>query len=260
MGHEPMLAPMLHIESIANADLGPLPCAAILLTSANGARALAAHPRLSELKPLPVLAVGKTSADAARAAGFTDVTSANGDAVDLARLAATRFPQSKIPLLHVAGQDRSGDLAGALSSQGIAVRIAVAYRAAAATQFPPDTRDALTRGTIDAVLHFSRRSVDAYLDMQPRSPSRRRRAHALLPVITRRRAAAARRRNAHSHRRAPRRSKPARADHLAIPAVSIPPREGRVDASEAQRPGGEIRYSRYPHPRATRGPSPRGEG
>ena len=163
MGHEPMLAPMLHIESIANADLGPLPCAAILLTSANGARALATHPRLSELKPLPVLAVGKTSADAARAAGFTDVTSANGDAVDLARLAATRFPQSRIPLLHVAGLDRSGDLAGSLSSQGIAVRIAVAYRAAAATQFPPDTRDALTRGTIDAVLHFSRRSVDAYL-------------------------------------------------------------------------------------------------
>jgi uroporphyrinogen-III synthase len=162
-GHDVMLAPMLRIETIGNADLGPLPYAAILLTSANGARALAGHPRLSELKTLPVLAVGQTSADAARDAGFIDVTSAHGDAADLARLAATRFPQSKIPLLHVAGADRSGDLAGALSAQGIAVRIAVAYRAAAATEFPPDTRDALTRGTIDAVLHFSRRSVDAYL-------------------------------------------------------------------------------------------------
>ena len=259
MGHDVMLAPMLHIESIANADLGPLPCAAILLTSANGARALAAHPRLSELKPLPVLAVGQTSADAARAAGFTDVTSADGDAVDLARLAATRFPQSRIPLLHVAGLDRSGDLAGSLSSQGIAVRIAVAYRAAAATQFPPDTRDALTRGTIDAVLHFSRRSVDAYLDMQPRSPSRRRRARSLLPVVARRRTAAARRRNAHPHRRAPRRSKPARADHLAIQAVSsLPGGEGRRRAS-ARRPGGESSAARSsPTPLAALGPSSRG--
>ena len=85
-----------------------------------------------------MLAVGQTSADAARAAGFTDVTSADGDAGDLARLAATRFPRSKIPLLHVAGLDRSGELAGALSAQGIAVRIAVAYRAAAATAFPAE--------------------------------------------------------------------------------------------------------------------------
>jgi uroporphyrinogen-III synthase len=163
MGHDVMLSPMLRIETIADADLGPLPCAAILLTSANGARALAGHPRLPELKTLPVLAVGQTSADTARDAGFADVTSANGDAADLARLAAVRFPGSKIPLLHVAGLDRSGDLAGALSAQGIAVRIAVAYRAMAATDFPPDIRAALTRGTIDAVLHFSRRSVDAYL-------------------------------------------------------------------------------------------------
>src|SRR5688572_2316006 len=80
MGHDVMLAPMLRIETIADADLGPPPCAAILLTSANGARALAGHPRLPELKALPVLAVGKTSAETARDAGFTDVTSANGDA------------------------------------------------------------------------------------------------------------------------------------------------------------------------------------
>jgi uroporphyrinogen-III synthase len=162
MGHEPVLAPMLRIEMIANPDLGPLP-AAILLTSANGARALAAHPRLAELRPRPVLAVGRTSADEARAAGFSDVASANGDADDLARLVTTRFAGSKTPLLHVAGADRSGDLAGALSARGIAVRIAVAYRAAAATEFPDETRAALGRGDITGVLHFSRRSVEAYL-------------------------------------------------------------------------------------------------
>jgi uroporphyrinogen-III synthase len=153
---------MLRIEIIADADLGPKPTA-ILLTSANGARALAAHPRLPEFLPLPVLAVGQTSADAARGAGFADVTSADGDADDLAHLAITRFSGSKTPLLHVAGFDRSGELAGTLSAQNIPVRIAVAYRAAAATGFPAEIRGALTHGDVAGVLHFSRRSAETYL-------------------------------------------------------------------------------------------------
>ena len=57
-GHEVMLAPLLRIEAVADADLGAPPWAAILLTSANGARAIAGHPRRGELLALPVLAVG----------------------------------------------------------------------------------------------------------------------------------------------------------------------------------------------------------
>src|SRR5919108_2899154 len=96
MGHEPLLAPMLRIEMLPDADLGGKP-AAILLTSANGARALAAHPRLPEFLSVPILAVGRTSADAARGAGFADVTSADGDAAALVRLAATRFRGAPTP-------------------------------------------------------------------------------------------------------------------------------------------------------------------
>src|SRR3954468_1058535 len=47
--HEVMLAPLLHIEAVANADLGAPPWAALLLTSANGARAVERHPRRFEL-------------------------------------------------------------------------------------------------------------------------------------------------------------------------------------------------------------------
>jgi len=47
-GHEVVLAPLLHIEAVADADLGEPPWAAILLTSANGARAVAEHPRRAE--------------------------------------------------------------------------------------------------------------------------------------------------------------------------------------------------------------------
>ena len=159
-GHEAVLAPLLHIEAVANADLGALPCAAILITSANGARALASHPRRGELMALPVLAVGRSSADAARAAGFTDVASADGDAGDLGRLAAERFAGAALPLLYLAGEDRSGELA----VPGLAVRTVVVYRAAKTEQFPPAVRTALEQGRIDGVLHFSRRSVEAYVE------------------------------------------------------------------------------------------------
>ena len=158
-GHETVLAPLLRIETIADADLGAPPFAAVLLTSANGARAVARHSRRGELLHLPVLAVGRSSAEAARLAGFADVTSADGDARDLTRLATGRFAGAKAPLLYLAGEDRSGELALA----GAAVRTVVIYHAAMAEHFQPEVREALTQGRIDGVLHFSRQSAESYV-------------------------------------------------------------------------------------------------
>jgi uroporphyrinogen-III synthase len=159
LGHDVALAPLLHIEPVANADFGSPPWSAILLTSGNGARALAKHPRRGELLALPVLAVGRSSADAALAAGFADVTSADGGAGDLARLAAERFAGVTQPLLYLAGEDRSGEL----SVPGLTVHTVVVYRAAQAERLPPAAHSALEQGKIDGVLHFSRRSVESYL-------------------------------------------------------------------------------------------------
>jgi uroporphyrinogen-III synthase len=162
-GHEVMLAPLLHIEAVADADLGAPPWAAILLSSANGARAIAAHARRAELSGLPVLAVGRSSAEAARAAGFADVVSADGDGRDLARLAAARLSGSHQPLLYLAGEDRARDLVGELAAHGLTVRTVVIYRAASVSAFPQGVRAALEQGRIDGVLHFSRRSADTYV-------------------------------------------------------------------------------------------------
>jgi len=159
-GHDVMLAPLLHIEAVPDADFGAPPFAGVLITSANGARALAGHPRRGECLALPVLAVGASSAEAARRAGFTDVKSADGDAADLARLAATRFAGAASPLLHIAGEDRAGELA----LPGLRLRTVVAYRAAKAKAFPPPVLEALRQGALDGILHFSRRSAESYLD------------------------------------------------------------------------------------------------
>src|SRR6202043_3392458 len=83
---------------------------------------------------------------------------------DLARLVASRVPptQVRLPLLYLAGEDRAGDLAAALAAHGIAVRTLVVYRAVAATGLPRPVRDALAAGDVDGVLHYSRRSADAF--------------------------------------------------------------------------------------------------
>jgi uroporphyrinogen-III synthase len=161
-GHVVVATPLLRIEAVEDADIGGGPWAAILVTSANAARGIAGHSRLSELRALPVLAVGKRSARAMRAAGFADVSSAAGGADDLTRLAAERLKKGA-PLLYLAGADRSGDIAGDLTAQNFVVRTAVIYRAVAADGLPHSAADALASG-LDGVVHFSRRSAEAYVN------------------------------------------------------------------------------------------------
>jgi uroporphyrinogen-III synthase len=163
-GHEVMLAPMLRIEAIPNAGFGAGPWGAVLMTSANGPRVMAKHPRLKELLGLPVLTVGRSSAEAARAAGFTNVESADGDGEDLVRLVAVRFVGVEKPLLYPAGEDRARNLFGDLAKYGIAVETAVVYRAAKAARLSPEVQTALQAGGVDGVIHFSQRSVETYLE------------------------------------------------------------------------------------------------
>jgi len=161
-GHAPVLAPLLRVERIA-ADLGAGPFAAVLLTSANAARAIAAHPRRDQLLGLPLFAVGEASAEAARAAGFRDVHAAGGDAAALVRLVAEAMPRAAHPLLYLAGADRAADIVGALAERQLTVRLAVIYRAVAQA-LPAAAAAALRSGAIDAVLHFSRRSALLYCE------------------------------------------------------------------------------------------------
>jgi uroporphyrinogen-III synthase len=161
-GHTVMVAPLLRIAPVAG-EFGSGPFAAVLTTSANAARAVATHARIGELRTVPLYTVGGRSAEAARAAGFTSVRSADGDANDLIGIVAQELAGAAAPLLYLAGEDRSVDLAAELGHHGLTVRTAVVYRAAAAERFPPAAEQAIAKGELDSVLHYSRRSADAFL-------------------------------------------------------------------------------------------------
>src|SRR5262249_2147911 len=88
-GHHVTLAPLLGVGA-ADFDRRGAPLSAVVMTSANAARAIARHPRREALVALPAFPVGRHTAEAARAAGFREVECADGDKDDLAALLRAR--------------------------------------------------------------------------------------------------------------------------------------------------------------------------
>jgi len=164
LGHDAVIAPVLTIETIPDAVIGQGPYAAVLITSGNAVRAIAAHPRFGALVGLACFAVGSQTAAAARKAGFTTLHVAGGDGGDLARLIAERLADRTRPLLYLAGDDRARDMAAELAPHGFRIELAVVYRARANREFPPAIAAALKAGEFDGVMHYSRRSTAIFVD------------------------------------------------------------------------------------------------
>ena len=160
-GHEPIVAPLFQIEILSKVDPKAAEWAAIVLTSTNSLSGILKSAGRSAWRGVPVFAVGDRTAQAARDGGFTNVTSAAGNVNDLVNLVAARLkPPAR--LLYLAGEERAGDLAGALVAKNFEVDTVVVYRFLIAPILPEPAAAALT-GEIDAVLHFSRASTEAFL-------------------------------------------------------------------------------------------------
>jgi len=161
-GHVPVIAPLFHLEILHPpaefaSDLAA--CQAILVSSANGARALA---EASEQRGKPVLAVGDTTASTAEGLGFASVTSASGDAQALAELARSRLDPKAGPLLHVSGIDIAQDFAAALGPDGFEVRRVALYEAREETALPDSARAAIEARALDVALFFSPRASELF--------------------------------------------------------------------------------------------------
>jgi uroporphyrinogen-III synthase len=162
LGHMAILCPLLEIVPRLDPDIALDDVQAILVTSANGIRALAAR---TSRRDIPVLAVGSQSAAIARALGFVAVDDAKGDAKTLAELAAARLRPDAGVLFHAAGADTRGDLAGRLAAKGFTIRSEVLYEAVAAQALNGDAARALRDGTVDAVLFFSPRTAKIFAEL-----------------------------------------------------------------------------------------------
>ncbi|WP_288759400.1 uroporphyrinogen-III synthase, partial [uncultured Brevundimonas sp.] len=112
LGMEPVVRPLLAIQTLSP-ELPDLDAfAALAFTSVNGVAAFAG---LSARRDRPVFAVGDATAQAARDAGFARVDSADGDLAALARRIAAGAAG---PVLAAVAETPAGDLAAAVRRAG----------------------------------------------------------------------------------------------------------------------------------------------
>lgn len=159
LGFTPVLAPSLVVRSLP-ARL-PERADAVVLPSGN---AVATLP--PSLHAVPVLAVGDATAARARGAGFTDVRSADGDAVALTALAREALPAGGRVLL-ACGRGQSIALAAGLRAAGLRVHRRAVYAARPAAALPPEATEALRAGGLRAALFLSAETARAFVRLLP---------------------------------------------------------------------------------------------
>ena len=163
LGHDAVIEPLLEIDFLPGPpiDLGGVQ--AVLLTSANGARALAHR---VAVRDVPLIAVGPATASAAREIGFLDVSESAGEGVEaLASFVRTKLRPGGGALMHPAGSVSAGDLSGALGARGFVVRREVIYDARAVDHLSGAVVAELSAGLIDAVTFFSPRTAAIFVEL-----------------------------------------------------------------------------------------------
>lgn len=154
LGHEAILLPLTEIQPL---PVGAAPDAAtidvVAITSANAARH-APDELIAALSAKPCFAVGERTADAAQRAGFSDVTSARGDAAALASLIGGEF-SAGARIAYLCGRVRRPDFEAHLAERGIRVVAIETYATAPKRHSPQPVLEMLESKPVDAVLVFS---------------------------------------------------------------------------------------------------------
>lgn len=177
-GHECVVAPMLSIEARPEPVLPLDNGVALVITSRNAVRAIAAWPKLRELATLPVFCVGaRTQADL-EDLGFRNFAGQNLTGDDLANTILNALHSGGLPrqggssvkrLIHLSGADIAGDLVGTLRDShafraaGLQAERFVIYEAVAAKALSVDALAGLEAGQFDAALFYSPRTARIFL-------------------------------------------------------------------------------------------------
>jgi len=161
LGHTTLIEPLIDIALIDGPALNTSGTQAILLTSANGARA-AAH-RLAE-RSIHIIAVGPATAAEATVLGFSRITQSTGEGVDaLAKTVRETLKPKSGALVHITGTATAGDLKSALEPAGFTIRAEQLYKAHAATKFSSAFIHELATGRINAATFFSPRTATTFV-------------------------------------------------------------------------------------------------
>ncbi len=161
-GVDSIIEPLLVIKKIEGSALNLSNIQALLLTSANGVRALAEK---TDRRDIPVYAVGDATATTARKIGFSQVHSAAGDVETLVGLVKEILKPKDGPLLHIAGSEVAGDLIGLIERAGFECTREILYEAIVERSLKSSTIAAIKDNQIDAVTLYSPRSAERFVEL-----------------------------------------------------------------------------------------------
>jgi uroporphyrinogen-III synthase len=161
-GHAVCLSPLLSIVQYPHARIPVRAYQAVVLTSANSARALVHNEAQARITRLPVITVGVQSAAAAREAGFLTVHSVGGNAAQLVDCVRQRLSAGDGALLYLSGKETSGDIVGSLAAHGFKVDRVVLYEARAIPCLSRETDRVVRTRKADGVLLYSRRTAKVW--------------------------------------------------------------------------------------------------
>lgn len=160
LGIDTSVAPLLTVvlETIGPAAIES--AAAIIATSRNGVRALAAsEAALKAVIHLPIFVVGGGTEEIARAAGFKSVIRGPGRASELAPVVASHLKPQAGSVAVLIGDVVAFDTVAAITQMGFTAERISAYRSVPAASLPPAVVGLLKSGKIDSVLLMSPRTA-----------------------------------------------------------------------------------------------------
>jgi uroporphyrinogen-III synthase len=161
-GHRVSVAPLLDIRMGPQRPIPNRPYRAVLITSANGARALAEHPARARLLGMAAYAVGTQSRAAALGVGFTKVVQTGGDVGAVIARVQQDLDPAEGPLLYLSGEETSGDLETVLTRSGFEVDRVIMYAAVPASELSAPVTSIIRRRAAEGVLLYSRRTAKVW--------------------------------------------------------------------------------------------------
>jgi uroporphyrinogen-III synthase len=165
LGHTVTVEPLLQIEFMPLKAGAFKSAQALIATSRNGLRALAASPVRPHALKLPIFVVGPGTAELARTLGFARIIEGAGTAGDLVPQVAGQIEPARGTVVYLAGETFAFDLEAALENQRIAVRKVTVYRAKPSQTLTARTAQLIASGPLDAVILMSPRTAALFTQL-----------------------------------------------------------------------------------------------
>ena len=161
-GHEVFIEPLLTMTYMPIDPEDIIDAQALIATSRNGLRALAASDAWEAMRELPVFTVGPGTAAEARALGMINVMPGPRSARELIPIISEVAEVNAGPLIHLAGETLAFDLGAELVTLGFHVLQPVVYRSIAKDSLTDATVARMTAGGLDAVILLSPQTAAIY--------------------------------------------------------------------------------------------------